>query len=281
MLVGVPLTILAIGTGAYLSVLGVSGQFERTTQQQLQLLSRRTADLVDQYMQERRSEVIALTRAPAIQIAARSAGDEVLRLGLDRLTTDSLEQLFIDQRALGGDERVLQLLNATSDASDLGELFFTDRHGLIVLSTNRTSDFVQSDEDWWDHTSETGWYVGPAVYDESAGTIGVELAARISDPVSGLTAGVLKALLDLSQLAQLLAVDEIEAVTVEAIDSTGRIVLSSDPARLYTLAENAQLISRAPDASFLQLAGNRRTLHSCLQSPSATRFTLLLALCVR
>ena len=255
MLVGVPLTTLTVGVGAYLAVQGTTTQFERAARDQILIMSQRSTDLVDQYMLERLSDVLELARAPVIWQAARSAGDEAMRLGLDRLPTDSLEQLYSDQRALSGDAQVQQFLNTTRDASDFRELFFAQRHGLVVLSTNRTSDFVQSDEDWWDYTDAAGSYMGPAVYDESAGTVGVELAARIVDPLVGQFAGAVKALLDLSRLSQMMSNGAVEAMTVEAIDSTGRIVLSSDPARLFTLADDAQLILQAEDGTVVRLPG--------------------------
>ena len=255
MLVGVPLTVLAIGTGAFVAALGTTAQFERLAHEQIRVVSQQTTDLVDQYLEERLSDVLALARTPAIWEAVLAAGNEALSLGLDRLATDSLEQLYVDQRALGGDEQVRQFLNTTRDSSDFTELFFTERQGLVVLSTNRTSDFVHSDEDWWDQASVIGWYVSPAVYDESAGTVGVELAARIADPISGQSAGVMKVLLDLSRLSQILSEVAIEAMTFEAIDSTGRIVLSSDPTRLFTLTDNAHLILQAEDAAVVLLPG--------------------------
>ncbi len=257
MLVGVPLTVLAIGTGAFVAALGTAAQYERTAHEQVRVVSQRTTDLVDQYMQERLSDVLALARTPAIWQAARTASDEAMRLGLDRLTTDSLERLYVDQHALGADQQVQQLLNTTRDASDFTELFFAQRHGLVVSATNRTSDFVQSDEDWWDYTVVAGSYMSPAVYDESARSVGVELAARIADPMSGQSAGVVKALLDLSRLSQLMSDSDVDAMTVEAIDSTGRIVLSSDPTRLFTLADDAQLILQAEDGTVVQLPGLR------------------------
>jgi methyl-accepting chemotaxis protein len=255
MLVGVPLTVLTIGTGALVAALGTTAQFERTAHDQIRIVSQRSTDLVDQYMQERLSDVLALARTPVIWQAASTASDEAMRLGLDRLTTDSLEQLYVDSRALGADQQVQQLLNTTRDASDFTELFLTERLGLVVSATNRTSDFVQSDEDWWDYAVVAGSYMSPAVYDESAGTVGVELAARIADPMSGQSAGVVKALLDLSRLSQLLSDSDVDAMTVEAIDSTGRIVLSSDAARVFTLADDAQLLLQAEDGTVVQLPG--------------------------
>ncbi|UCD23166.1 MAG: methyl-accepting chemotaxis protein [Gemmatimonadota bacterium] len=255
MLVGTPITILAVAGGAYIATQATTQQFERIAHDQLLIMSQRSTDMVDQYMQERLTDVIVFARTPLIQQAAQSAADDAMELGLDRLPTDSLEELYADRRELGASQQVQQFLITTSDESDFSELFFAQRHGLVVSATGRTSDFVQSDEDWWDHAEAVGTYRGPAVYDESAGIVGVELAARIADPVSGQFSGVVKALLDLSQLSQLLSDGAVGAATVEAIDSTGRVVLSSDPASLFTLADDAQLLLDAEDGTVVWLPG--------------------------
>jgi putative methionine-R-sulfoxide reductase with GAF domain len=62
------------------------------------------------------------------------------------------------------------------------EIFFTDRYGGIVAATNRTSDYVQSDEGWWQaayNGGKGGIYIGTPEYDESTLTYAVNIAVPV------------------------------------------------------------------------------------------------------
>lgn len=53
----------------------------------------------------------------------------------------------------------------------LVEIFITDRKGLLIAATNKTSDFYQADEAWWRETVERNnpkGAFGGSEYDESA-----------------------------------------------------------------------------------------------------------------
>jgi HAMP domain-containing protein len=62
------------------------------------------------------------------------------------------------------------------------EIFFTDRYGGIVATTNRTSDYYQGDEGWWQaayNDGAGGIYIGAPEYDESTLTYAVNLAVPV------------------------------------------------------------------------------------------------------
>ena len=62
------------------------------------------------------------------------------------------------------------------------EIFFTDRYGGIVAATNRTSDYYQADEGWWQsayNDGKGGIYIGAPEYDESTLTYAVNLAVPV------------------------------------------------------------------------------------------------------
>jgi putative methionine-R-sulfoxide reductase with GAF domain len=66
------------------------------------------------------------------------------------------------------------------------EIFFTDRYGGIVAATNRTSDYYQADEGWWQsayNDGKGGIYIGAPEYDESTLTYAVNLAVPVRNNV--------------------------------------------------------------------------------------------------
>jgi putative methionine-R-sulfoxide reductase with GAF domain len=74
------------------------------------------------------------------------------------------------------------------------EVFITDRYGGIVATTNRTSDYDQSDEEWWQKTYSDGGgstYIGVPEYDESSQTYAVNMAVPVRT-VDGEVVGVLR-----------------------------------------------------------------------------------------
>jgi methyl-accepting chemotaxis protein len=187
-----------------------------------------------------------LANIPGIVSATRAAGNSAARMGLDRVPTSLLEERYEDTRALGADEDLERFLQMVRDSSDFIEIFFTDLHGLVVLASNPTSDFVQSDERWWEEAFGTGFYQSEPLYDESAGTVGLELAVRIDEFESGEPLGVLKAVVELSGLTRLLSLgsDSVESL-IEAVDSAGRVIMSLDPSRLFTVVAGSEQFGRA------------------------------------
>ncbi len=74
------------------------------------------------------------------------------------------------------------------------EAFVTDQYGATVAATGVLSDYYQADEEWWQvawNNGAGGIYIGPVVYDESAGAPIIEFAMPIRD-ASGKPIGVLK-----------------------------------------------------------------------------------------
>lgn len=84
------------------------------------------------------------------------------------------------------------------------EIFVTDAKGRLASASNKTSDFIQSDESWWKEAMRLGdrhaWLEGIS-FDQSAEVYSVNIALRISGRGEGRPpAGVLKCVLDVSPL---------------------------------------------------------------------------------
>lgn len=61
------------------------------------------------------------------------------------------------------------------------EFFITNKYGAVIAATGKTSDYLQSDEDWWTEAVETGMYVSDVSYDESTRTSALNLCLKIED----------------------------------------------------------------------------------------------------
>jgi len=92
----------------------------------------------------------------------------------------------------------IRLKALSEDEGNIGEVFVTDRFGGLVASSEKTSDFFQADEDWWQYTYNGGKgnnYVGSIEYDASSGKWGIALAVPIRGS-GGEIIGICKAFLE-------------------------------------------------------------------------------------
>ncbi len=259
--VGTPVAIAAIAFSAYVASRSVEREFERAAAVQLRAVAERVAELVTQYLGERVADVRMLANMPNVVAATQSAGNSAARLGLDRVPTAELERRYEETRTLSQDRDLEGFLRTVRDSSDFVEIFFTDSHGLVVLASSPTTDFVQSDERWWEVAFGTGFFQGEPIYDESAGTVGLELAVRIADLESGEPLGVLKAVVELSRLTRLLALStESTEAQIEAVDSTGRVIMSLEPSRLFAVSDGSALsglLERSSSSVQMAVGGSR------------------------
>src|SRR5256885_1258194 len=188
--VGVAL-VLVIGFAA-LSGNTAQRTVEQQAQDRGQDVALRVAALVNQYLQERRHEAEALAASPAVVRAALDAAQQAVKDKLPPLDIATLERMFNQRRMLGGDADLAAYLTGYPQRSEYAELFFTERHGYVVLASGRTSDFVQSDEAWWRRAMADGVFEGAPQHDSSAGAVSLEYDVAIRAPRLARPAGVLK-----------------------------------------------------------------------------------------
>jgi GAF domain-containing protein/HAMP domain-containing protein len=88
------------------------------------------------------------------------------------------------------------------------EVFVTDVHGGLVGSTNRTSDYYQADEGWWQAAYDNGQggvFISEPEFDESAGAVSVLIALPIRDGSTDEIAGILRTTYIISPLSAILS----------------------------------------------------------------------------
>jgi putative methionine-R-sulfoxide reductase with GAF domain len=93
---------------------------------------------------------------------------------------------------------------------DNAEVFITDLHGGLVGSTNRTSDYNQADEAWWQaayNNDKGGVYIGNPEFDESAGKLGIQFALPLRNHINGKIIGILRTTYIMTPLAAILKQD--------------------------------------------------------------------------
>jgi methyl-accepting chemotaxis protein len=214
-------------------------------------IAQRAADMVTQYLYERRREVLALATMPQLVRTARAAAEDADARGLERLSAGALEQRFAGRRQLGGDPELAAFLEGYTQLSDFAEIFFTERRGYTVIASSRPTDFVQADEEWWRRASAEGAYEGQVGFDSSAGVTSMEFDVRIRAPGLSRSVGVLKAVLAFDRLVELLGNQALGAgAYLQVVDERGLLVASPRPEdRLSPVPQRAALPLQGSAAS--------------------------------
>src|SRR5256884_5178951 len=210
---------------AMLSSRSVTRIVERQANERGQAVATHVASLVGLYLGERRREAETLARSPAVVRAALDGAQQAISQRLPQLDTPTLERMFSQRRALGGDPELAAYLRDYVQQSDFAELFFTERHGYAVLGSRRTSDFVQSDEEWWRRAAADGVYEGTPQYDSSAAAVSLEYDVAIRAPRVAAPVGVLRAVFALDRLSRLLTATDLGGgVRLQVVDAQGTLI---------------------------------------------------------
>ncbi len=89
------------------------------------------------------------------------------------------------------------------------EVFVTDKYGALIAATNRTSDYYQADEDWWQAAYNNGKgavYFGQPEFDESSKTFGIILAVPIVGHGTNEVTGVMRTTINIDAILAILNV---------------------------------------------------------------------------
>ncbi len=151
------------------------------------------------------------------------------------------------------------------------EVFVTDKYGANVAATNRTSDYYQADEAWWQAAYNNGQgalYIGQPDYDESSAAFASIIAVPLYAHDTRNIVGILRTTLDLTAITELLSTTQLgQSGEVELylpdgyeIPSEGGTTVPGDPNALTLRADipnfativyddQPSLVGRVPVAS--------------------------------
>ena len=207
--------------------------------------------LVQRLLAERARQVQLIASEPAV-IAAAKKGTEISRQkGLENHSIDQLEQMFKGPRSQQVDDGALRYLNGLLPKLDIAEVMLTDEFGYNAVTTSLSSDFVQSDEAWWQAAWANGVTTAQATIDPVMGRTVVELAGVVRD--GNARVGVVKVKFGLSMVDSVLAQGSSvgSSLRVDLVDSSGKVIASSGrAARFKPLSGFATVATQDPGSTF-------------------------------
>ncbi|MBF2056398.1 MAG: methyl-accepting chemotaxis protein [Cyanobacterium sp. T60_A2020_053] len=108
------------------------------------------------------------------------------------LDIDSLEQRFQNDKLLNANPDLNTYLAGIVQTGGIAEVIITDTNGFNLGYSSPTSDFVQSDEEWWQIAQAEGEKILNSVFDESTDTVVIETVAPLINPVNQELLGISK-----------------------------------------------------------------------------------------
>jgi len=103
------------------------------------------------------------------------------------------------------DNLTAELLKYQAKFPENVEVFLTDLPGVNIASTDRTSDYLQSDEAWWQATYKDGQYIGQPEFDASSKTLAINMAVAVRAQNSNKIIGILRTTVNINSLANVLS----------------------------------------------------------------------------
>jgi len=111
------------------------------------------------------------------------------------------DDLFI--KAMLDNPCSLRLKTFQKEHPEISEIFITDAGGLNACLSNKTTDYLQSDEEWWQRTADASQpyrYSGLIEFDESAKTRAIPVYIRRVSENSGQLLFIVKAILSIKAI---------------------------------------------------------------------------------
>jgi hypothetical protein len=244
----------------------------------LSLLAQQTASVADSYVYRKILDVTMIARTPDVrQIAANGSAQPVDAARTRALDTQWQQSGQVPPSLAGVIDNPAARYLADVVANDpiYRELMVTDRYGRLLATSNRVSDYDQSDEDWWKAAVEDQprgrTNVTDVRWDNSAKVRAIEISVPVPEPGTDRLAGVLKAVVDAREL--LTAVGGLQPGTTgqaTLLRPNGSVVFSrttNDPnARFFATRE---LTDRLSALSGSQGLGEER-IHFAAESDGQT-----------
>jgi len=120
------------------------------------------------------------------------------------------------------------------------EMIITNKFGVNIAQTGKTSDYNQSDEEWWQKAVKDKFYVGEIEYDESAKTESIPICIRIEDKASNFV-GVIKVIYDFKDIFAAISEikeednidsknthENLKSAQIYLIDAKSKLIYSTD-----------------------------------------------------
>jgi methyl-accepting chemotaxis protein PixJ len=142
---------------------------------------------------------------------------------------EQTEKQFSSTKLLESNPDLNNYLKVMIEKNGLAEIILTERNGFNVAYSSPTSDFVQSDEKWWQIGQNKGATLLEPEFDESTQTAVLELVNSLKNPNTGDLLGVTKIGLSVAAINEnlLVGLEMSDSQKLQIIDSSSGKALNT------------------------------------------------------
>ena len=147
------------------------------------------------YLEELTQNRFLIVAAESANVLNAELTDEEITVLDTRWRETNVSEMTDDMRYFFTNNAASQLNEFQRQHPEFVEIFMTDKYGLNIAQTNKTTDYYQADEAWWVQTYYNGdgkAYVGAKEFDESAGLESIPLYTPVYSD-RGEVIGIIKA----------------------------------------------------------------------------------------
>ena len=150
-----------------------------------------------------------------------------------------------------------------------GEIFLTNAYGFNIAQTNRTSDYYQADEEWWQIAKENGIHINDVAFDDSANTYSIDISMAITDS-NGAFLGVTKVVWNIEEIIELLRITELERREKRIFGESSRLTLLNTDGKIIYQTSNSENFFRDINPLLqetITTATNQDELYTIVENP--------------
>lgn len=189
------------------------------------------------------SGIAAAVRATDAEQPAQSEAERMAAIEATEALWPSLAPDSPQLQALLHNDLSRQMQAFIAEHRNFAEIFITDREGRLIAATQKTSDYWQADEAWWQaavQLDEDMVNLEGLNYDDSAQVYSIDVSLPLYQ--AGATGrelvGVIKAVLDASPVFQSFATSQIQhAPTQEVVLESGEVLVNIHDATIAPLTK--------------------------------------------
>ena len=196
----IPTVLISLITAMATGYIVIRQNSEKKVQKELQDKSLLTAEIVSQLLTKTSEVTTTIGENPYIIRAVRSGGEYAQKEKLTKASITELEKRFRNLKLLKPNSDLNQYLRAIANHHSFLEIMVTEKNGLNIAYNQRTSDFVQRDEDWWQQGKNKDLVIGTPGFDTFSNAFSIPFTYRIKDPKSQDFLGIVRVLFSVDNL---------------------------------------------------------------------------------
>lgn len=218
---------LAIASGIGISV--VQSEVRKIKLEDIESNALVASSLTDKLIQQGFNISNLLVANPLIVQKLQSGTQQAKSEELVKQPIDQIEKQFASTKLLASNPDLNNYLKVMIEKNGLAEIILTERNGFNVAYSSPTSDFVQSDEEWWQIGQKKGATLLEPEFDESTQTAVLELVNSLKNPKSGELLGVTKIGLSVAAINEnlLVGLEMSDSQKLQIIDSSSGKALNT------------------------------------------------------